>query len=158
MCEFHKKNDFYCCVRHFRTCWYFPPLKKKSYIHSDEKCQTLANNPFPSIFSGGTGLSFQTCKQRMMDGFIGDQRDCEGFSLSVVNCEEKQTALLPVKKLQSIMDDSHPWQKNTSKPERDNGAITASFDRRFKQSLVALKCYDSEHGYQNEVQGRPQGP
>lgn len=47
----------------------------------------------------------------MMDDFTGDCRDCSGFSLSVMNCEGKQAALVPVKKLQSIMDDSHPWQE-----------------------------------------------
>lgn len=55
----------------------------------------------------------------MMDGFTGDQRDCGGFSLSVVNCEGKQAAPLPAKELQSIMDQSHPWQKNRSKPETE---------------------------------------
>lgn len=54
-----------------------------------------------------------------MDGFIGGQRDWDSFSLSDVNCAEIQ----PVEKLQSIMDDSHSWQKNTSKLKGGNGEI-----------------------------------
>lgn len=78
-----------------------------------------------------------------------------GFSLSVVNCEGKQAAILPVKKLQSIMDDSHPWQKNRSKLKRDNGEITVSSDRRFKQLFVAVKCDDLEHAYPRGGPGAP---
>lgn len=80
-----------------------------------------------------------------------------GFSLSVVNCEGKQAAILPVKKLQSIMDDSHPWQKNISKLKRDNGEITVSFDRRFKQLLVAVKRDDLEQGYPKGGSGTRSG-
>lgn len=83
-----------------------------------------------------------------MDGFIGERRDWDSFSLSNVNCEGKCAELLPVKKLQSIMDDSHSWQKNTSTLKGGNGETAASLDRTVKWSLVAIKCYDLEHRYQ----------
>lgn len=55
------------------------------------------------------------------------------------------------------MDDSHPWQKNRSKLKRDNGEITVSFDRRFKQLLVAVKRDDLEQGYPKGGSGTRSG-
>lgn len=75
----------------------------------------------------------------------------------MVNCEGKFAELLPVKKLQRIMDDSHSWQKNTSKLNRGNWEITANLNRRFKWLLVAIKCYDLEHRYPKWGQGISQG-
>ena len=116
----------------------------------------LAPNPFPPWNSvAGQALFFKRLSSGWWMVSLVTRGIVWGFSLSVVNCEGKQAAILPVKKLQSIMDDSHPWQKNRSKLKRDNGEITVSSDRRFKQLFVAVKCDDLEHAYPRGGPGAP---